>query len=166
MDYRPISLLQTSYKVFAKVLATRLQLSLPRAISDSQQGFFHGRKMTNTVMMMMAHLATARELEEVSAAQSRCILLLDFRKAYDTVDREFRVRDSPPVWLGRAIHWSNPTYSHRHDSQFRRKRRAFHSSPGPIRDSARVPASTSVIFAKVISGYYSQEKRMDLSLRQ
>ena len=89
MDYRPISLLQTSYKVFAKVLATRLQQSLPRAISDSQQGFVHGRRMMNTVMMMMAQLQTAADHEDLAARQSRCILLLDFRKAYDTVDREF-----------------------------------------------------------------------------
>ena len=40
-------------------------------------------------MMMMAHLSTALEQEEVSVAQSRCILLLDFRKAYDTMDQEF-----------------------------------------------------------------------------
>ena len=89
MDYRPISLLQTSYKVLTKVLATRLQASLPRVISNSQQGFVHGRKMTKTVIMMITHLSTALEQEEVSAAQSRCILLLHFRKAYDTVDREF-----------------------------------------------------------------------------
>ena len=37
-------------------------------------------------MMMMAHLSTTLEQEEV---QSRCILLSDFRKAYDTMDQEF-----------------------------------------------------------------------------
>ena len=89
MDYRPIALLQTSYKVFAKVLATRLQHSLPRAISDSQQGFVHGRQMSKPVMMMMAQLSTAARQDDMPADQSRCILLLDFRKAYDTVDRDF-----------------------------------------------------------------------------
>ena len=89
MDYRPISLLQTSYKVFAKGLATRVQRSLSRVISDSQQGFVRGRRMSKTVMMMMAQLTTATSQEELNADDSRCILLLDFRKAYDTVDREF-----------------------------------------------------------------------------
>uniref|UniRef100_A0AAV1V694 Reverse transcriptase domain-containing protein n=1 Tax=Peronospora matthiolae TaxID=2874970 RepID=A0AAV1V694_9STRA len=89
MDYRPISLLQTGYKVFAKVLATRVQVCLPRTISDSQQGFVHGRRMTKTVMMMMAQLTTATEQIDLTAEDSRCILLLDFRKAYDTVDRDF-----------------------------------------------------------------------------
>ena len=54
MDYRPVGLLQTSYKVFAKVLATRPQHSLPRAISDSQQGFVHGSQLSKLIMMMMA----------------------------------------------------------------------------------------------------------------
>ena len=95
MDYRPISLLQTENNVFAKVLATRVQLSLPRVNSDLQQGFVHGRRMTKTVMvmmmmmMMMAQLTTATEQPNLTAEDSRCILLLDFRKAYDTVDRNF-----------------------------------------------------------------------------
>ena len=42
--------------------------------------------MTKAVMMM--HLSTALEQEEVSAAPSYCIRLLYFRKACDTIDRE------------------------------------------------------------------------------
>uniref|UniRef100_A0AAV1UDS8 Reverse transcriptase domain-containing protein n=1 Tax=Peronospora matthiolae TaxID=2874970 RepID=A0AAV1UDS8_9STRA len=45
--------------------------------------------MTKTVMMMMAQLTTATEQIDLTAEDSRCILLLDFRKAYDTVDRDF-----------------------------------------------------------------------------
>ena len=39
MDYRPIALLQTSYKVFAKVLATRLQRSLPGLLAIRRRVF-------------------------------------------------------------------------------------------------------------------------------
>uniref|UniRef100_A0AAV1UFP2 Reverse transcriptase domain-containing protein n=1 Tax=Peronospora matthiolae TaxID=2874970 RepID=A0AAV1UFP2_9STRA len=45
--------------------------------------------MTKTVMMMMAQLTTATEQVDLTAEGSRCISLLDFRKAYDTVDRDF-----------------------------------------------------------------------------
>ncbi|KAE9032264.1 hypothetical protein PR003_g5465 [Phytophthora rubi] len=89
MDYRPISLLQTSYKIFAKVLATQLQAILPRLIGHSQQGFVHGRQMQKTVMMMLAQLLTAEDEMNVDADSSRIIPLLDFKNAYDTVDREF-----------------------------------------------------------------------------
>ena len=88
MDHQPIFLLRMSYKVLAKVLATRLQASLPQAASDSQQVFVYGRKTTKTVIMMMAHLSTALDQEELPAAQSLFILLLDFRMSYDTMDRE------------------------------------------------------------------------------
>ena len=38
-----------------------------------------------TVMMMLAAVSTARAEPDLTAARSRVILLLDFRKAYDTV---------------------------------------------------------------------------------
>ena len=39
--------------------------------------------------MMLALLATAKAELELAALQSRAILLLDFRKAYDTVARTY-----------------------------------------------------------------------------
>ncbi|KAE9101583.1 hypothetical protein PF005_g14691 [Phytophthora fragariae] len=61
MDYRPIALLQTSYKVFTKVLAMRLQMFLGRLIGATQQGFVHGRQIQKTVAMMLATLQDAME---------------------------------------------------------------------------------------------------------
>ncbi|GMF51547.1 unnamed protein product [Phytophthora fragariaefolia] len=89
MDYRPILLLQTSYKVFAKVLATRIQTFMDHVIGDTQQGFVHGRQMQKAVVMMLAQLQTAQSEHDLPANLSRIIPLLDFKKAYDTVDREF-----------------------------------------------------------------------------
>ena len=89
MDYRPISLLQTGYKIFAKLMATRLQQILPKAVGDNQQGFVQGRQMMKTVMMMLAAVSTARAEPDLEAHRSRVILLLDFRKAYDTVASDF-----------------------------------------------------------------------------
>ncbi|KAE9299141.1 hypothetical protein PF008_g23329 [Phytophthora fragariae] len=89
MDFRPISLLQTGYKVYTKVIAARVQRVLGKPIGESQQGFVHGRQMLKTVMMMLAVLATAAAKPEVAAAFSELILLLDFREAYDTVARDF-----------------------------------------------------------------------------
>ena len=41
--------------------------------------------------MMLAHLQSEREESDLSADASRAIVLLDFRKAYDTVDRDFMI---------------------------------------------------------------------------
>ena len=45
--------------------------------------------MLKLVTMMLSLLSSSRDEADLSAGSSRVILLLDFRKAYDTVDREF-----------------------------------------------------------------------------
>ncbi len=42
-NWRTISLLNTDYKIIAKVLATRLQTVLPSIISDDQTGYLKDR---------------------------------------------------------------------------------------------------------------------------
>ena len=74
MDYRPIALFQTGYKVYAKVIASRVQRVLRTPIGESQQGFVHGRQMCKIVMMMLAQLTTANAELEIPAASSRAIL--------------------------------------------------------------------------------------------
>ena len=89
MDYRPIALLQTGYKIFTKVMATRVQRVLGTLIGTSQQGFVHGRQMLKIVMMMMAVLDTAEDEPGLEDLRNRVILILDFRKAHDTVACSF-----------------------------------------------------------------------------
>ena len=89
MDYRPIALLQSGYKIVAKVLSHRVQKVLGVPIQDTQQGFVHGRQMSKSVMMMIAHRLSAAYEPDREPTDSRAILLLDFRKAYETVSRDF-----------------------------------------------------------------------------
>lgn len=89
LDYRPISLLQTSYNLFAKVLATRLQSFLGKLIGHTQQGFVHGRQMQRSVVMMLTQLESAIFDTMMDENDSAGILLLDFAKAYYTMDRTY-----------------------------------------------------------------------------
>ncbi|KAF1328621.1 hypothetical protein FI667_g6538, partial [Globisporangium splendens] len=52
LDCRPITLLTTTYKLFAKVLATRLQGIILRIIGDTQQGFVRDRLMENAILII------------------------------------------------------------------------------------------------------------------
>ncbi|KAF1314920.1 Rxlr effector protein, partial [Globisporangium splendens] len=89
LDYRPITLLTTTYKLFAKVLATRLQDILLWIIGEAQQGFVRDRLMENAILIMQAALDKAYHNNGEGLDDAPGIAMLDFMKAYDTLDREF-----------------------------------------------------------------------------
>ena len=89
MNYRPIALLQAGFKVVVKVLSHRVQKVLGVCFQNNQQGCVHGRQMSKTVIMMMAHLLTATHEPDREPTDNPAIELLGFRKTYDTVSRDF-----------------------------------------------------------------------------
>ncbi|KAF1314487.1 Rxlr effector protein, partial [Globisporangium splendens] len=89
LDYRPITLLTTTYKLFAKVLATRLQDILLWIIGEAQQGFVRDRLMENAILIMQAALDKAYHSSTEGFDDAPGIAMLDFMKAYDTLDRDF-----------------------------------------------------------------------------
>ncbi|KAF1333210.1 Short chain dehydrogenase, partial [Globisporangium splendens] len=89
LDYRPITLLTTTYKLFAKVLATRLQDILLWIIGEEQQGFVRDRLMENAILIMQAALDKAYHSSTEGFDDAPGIAMLDFMKAYDTLDRDF-----------------------------------------------------------------------------
>jgi hypothetical protein len=89
LDYRPITLLTTTYKLLAKVLATRLQDILLRIIGEAQQGFVRDRLMENAILIMQAALDKAYHNGAEGLDDAPGIAMLDFMKAYDTLDRNF-----------------------------------------------------------------------------
>ena len=81
-NYRPITLLNADYKLIAKALATRFGRHLPSVIDPTQTAFVPGRWIADNVMC---------HLEEIDFLQAThepgCIVILDFAKAYDRLDR-------------------------------------------------------------------------------
>lgn len=80
-DHRPIEL----GSIFTGILATSLSPILKNVVRDSHSEFVPGRSIHNTI-----DLALAKKLAK-SGRFSRdvLVLLLDFSKAYDSVDRDF-----------------------------------------------------------------------------
>lgn len=60
LDYRPIALLQACYKVFAKVIANRVQAGLRAIIGGTQQGFVRSRQLERSVTLMQAERSVRR----------------------------------------------------------------------------------------------------------
>ncbi|XP_010489852.1 PREDICTED: uncharacterized protein LOC104767537 [Camelina sativa] len=84
-DFRPISCLNTVYKVIAKLLATRLQSLLVHVISSSQSAFLLGRLLAENVLL-------ATEIVHVynkSNIDPSAMLKVDLRKAFDSVRWDF-----------------------------------------------------------------------------
>lgn len=89
LDYRPILLLTSVYKLFTKIISTRLGLILGFLISQDQNGFVKERQMEDSSNIMLAALLHQYEnlLEQMDG--SSIIVLPDLSKAYDSLERDF-----------------------------------------------------------------------------
>jgi hypothetical protein len=91
-NWRPISLLNVSYKIYSKMLQKRLQLMLTGVTSKDQLAFLPTRYILDNVFMQHEMIHRVRD------SSSRMVLLkLDFRKAYDTMSWNF-LFDTMPIW--------------------------------------------------------------------
>ena len=83
-NYRPITVLNSDYKVLGKVLAQRFGAALAHSIGPEQSAFLPGRQIGDGVNLAQL-LPAALSLTQ----QPGAVVLLDIAKAYDTVDRTF-----------------------------------------------------------------------------
>ncbi|CAI5463689.1 unnamed protein product [Closterium sp. Yama58-4] len=83
-NYRPITLLNTVYKVLAKLLANRLKKELHLVISEGQHGFIPGRCLADAVSVVADAVEAAG-----NGGEDWYLLMVDFQKAYDTIARPY-----------------------------------------------------------------------------
>jgi len=98
-QYRPICLLNVSFKIFTKVVTNRLNLIADKVVSPSQTTFMRGRNILEGVVILHE---TVHEMHRKK--QSGVILKLDFEKAYDKVRWPFlfqtlRMKGFSPRWI-------------------------------------------------------------------
>uniref|UniRef100_A0AAV1UX75 Reverse transcriptase domain-containing protein n=1 Tax=Peronospora matthiolae TaxID=2874970 RepID=A0AAV1UX75_9STRA len=86
LDYRPISLLNSDYKVFTRIYASRLRPLLPTLVNPLQTGFVPRREMATVLDIFAAAKLCACNDPELHRS---LMLLLDFSKAYDSLSRNF-----------------------------------------------------------------------------
>ena len=83
-NWRPISLLNTTYKLASSCIAERIKLVLPQIINSDQTGFIPGRfigENTRLIYDILFHT----ELNDLPGL----LLLIDFEKAFDSVSWKF-----------------------------------------------------------------------------
>ena len=103
-NYRPISLLNTLYKVVAKVYANRMKPLLHHWILPSQTGFVPNRCILDNVFLAFEAMEWTMENK-----QELSMLLLDFEKAYDRVNWTF-LRETMKA-MGFHSKWVNQVMS-------------------------------------------------------
>lgn len=81
-NYRPLSLLNTDYKILAKVLANRIKRVAPTIISTTQSYGVPGRDIADAI-------STIRDVTEHMKKEQGIVLSLDLNKAFDRVEHTF-----------------------------------------------------------------------------
>ena len=85
-NYRPITLLNTDYKIYTRILAKRMLLSVHEFVSETQKGFVPGVFIAEATQLL--RLVEAHINEEPTERQG-IFLFLDMEKAFDRVSYEF-----------------------------------------------------------------------------
>jgi len=76
---RPITLLNTDYKIFSSLINRRLEPIIQSVCSSSQNGFLKGRSIFSNITLLDTILSSGKKDPQFS-----CIIL-DFKKAFDSI---------------------------------------------------------------------------------
>ncbi|KAL9982944.1 hypothetical protein ACROYT_G005059 [Oculina patagonica] len=106
-NWRPISLINVDVKIGSKPIAKRLENVLPNIIHHNQSAYVKGRTISDAV----------RTIEDVMEFSKRYniegrMICLDFKKAFDTVSRDFLFRTLSAFGFGPSFtQWINTFYN-------------------------------------------------------
>ena len=83
-NWRPVTLLNSDFKILAALYANMLKLCLEEIISVTQTGFMKVRHISNNIWLILVIFDYADLFDEKSL-----VLFLDFYKAFETVEHTY-----------------------------------------------------------------------------
>ena len=106
-NWRPISLLNTDYKIAAKVIAHRISTVLPSIISSDQTGFVKNRYIGENIRTILDVLSYT-EQHDIPGF----IFSIDFEKAFDSIDWDYMYKALSFFGFGdTVIQWIKTFYT-------------------------------------------------------
>ena len=106
-NWRPISLLNVTYKIGSASIANRLKTVLPKLINDDQSGFVPGRYIGDNIRLLydMIHYLKEKNLPGI-------LVSIDFEKAFDSIDWVFMTKVLKSFGFGNEIiQWVSAFYN-------------------------------------------------------
>ena len=93
-NWRSLTLLNCDYKIFSKLLATRMNMVLPRLIHATQFDFMKGRNIADNILQLTNILQECcdKEIEAV-------LISVDFKKAFDTMEWSAIKKNTCVFWI-------------------------------------------------------------------
>ena len=79
-NWRPITLLNTTYKIASACIAERIKSILPKIIGEEQKGFLAGRYIGENIRMLYDILSYT-DTHNLPGM----VMLIDFEKAFDSI---------------------------------------------------------------------------------
>ena len=107
-NWRPISLLNTDYKIITKLLAERLKLFLPKLVHSDQKGFIGGRNISDANRLVQ-DIIEYSDRNQLNSA----VIFLDYKKAFDRVEWDWTIRCLQKFNFGQKFQsWIKMIFNH------------------------------------------------------
>jgi hypothetical protein len=81
-NYRPISLIDIGYKMVEAIVSRRIRSALDNSLRENQGGFRPGRSTVDQIFALRQILELRNEFQ-----QPTCVAFVDFKAAFDSIDR-------------------------------------------------------------------------------
>ena len=105
-NWRPISLLNSDYKLASKIITERLKRVMPSIVHSDQTCTVAGKSIFSNLHLIRDTLDMINKTDE-----SGILITLDQMKAFDRVDHDFLMRTLPKFGFGPSCRWVYIFYS-------------------------------------------------------